>query len=107
MARFSGDVGYIENVKVGPGKWKSQETVRHYYGDVTRAVRRLSDGQSINDDIVVNNEISIVADPYAQTHFFAIRWVMWQGAKWKVTNAEALYPRIILSIGGLWNGKES
>lgn len=104
MARFSGDVGYVENVKTGPGKWTPTETVRHYYGDVTRAVRRLSDGKSINDDITINNEISIVADPYAREHFFAIRWVTWQGAKWKVTSAEALYPRIVLSIGGLYNG---
>lgn len=104
MARFSGKVGYIENVEVARSVWQNQETVRHYYGDVNRCVRRVQDGMSVNSDIVINNEISIVADPYAKEHFFAIQWVEWQGAKWKVTNAEALYPRIILTLGGVWHG---
>lgn len=104
MARFSGKVGYVETVKIGPGKWAEQTTERHYYGDVTRAVRKLESGQDINDNIVINNEISIVADPYAQTHFFAIRYVEWQGVKWKVSNVEVLYPRLILTLGGMYHG---
>jgi len=104
MARFSGKVGYAETVKTGPGKWAEQITERKYYGDVTRAVRKLENGQDINDNIIVNNEISIVADPYAQTHFFAIRYVEWQGVKWKVSNVEVLYPRLILTLGGMYHG---
>lgn len=104
MARFSGKVGFAETIKTGPGKWEEKITERHYYGDVTRAVRRLESGTDINDNIVINSEISIVADPYAQQHVFAIRYAEWQGAKWKVSNAEPLYPRIILSLGGIWNG---
>ena len=104
MARFSGKVGYVENKKIGPGKWGPEVTERHYYGDVTRAVRRLENGQDINDDVVVNNEISIVADPYAQTHFFAIRYVEWQGVQWTVSNVEVLYPRLILTLGGVYHG---
>lgn len=104
MARFSGNIGYVENVKTGTGKYVSQETVRHYYGDVTRAVRKLKDGQDIHDDVEINNEISIVADPYAYQHFFAIRYAEWQGVKWKVSNVEVLYPRLILTLGGMYNG---
>ena len=80
MARYSGNIGYIENKKIGPGKWVPEETVRHYYGDVTRAVRKLTEGQDINNNITIDHQISIVADPYA------------------------LYPRIILSLGGMYNG---
>lgn len=105
MARFSGKVGYVENQKTGPGKWVPVVTERHYYGDVTRAVRKLENGQDINDDVVINNEISIVADPYAQTHFFAIRYAVWQGVKWKVSNVEVLYPRLILTLGGMYHGE--
>ena len=104
MARFSGNVGYVENKKTGPGKWGAVTTERHYYGDVTRAIRKLEDGHSINDNVVINNEISIVADPYAMTHFFAIRYAEWQGVKWKVSNVEVLYPRLILTLGGMYNG---
>lgn len=104
MARYSGKIGFAENVKTRPGIWEEQITERHYYGDVNRAVRKLENGTNVNDNIVINNEISIVADPYAQSHVFAIRYAEWQGAKWKVSNAEVLYPRIILSLGGVWNG---
>lgn len=105
MARFSGNVGYVETVKTGPSKWTPKTTLRHYYGDVNRAIRKLEDGHSINDNVVVNNEISIVADPYAQTHFFAIRFAEWQGVKWEVTNVEVLLPRLILTLGGMYNGE--
>jgi len=104
MARYSGKIGFADTQKVAPGRWEESITERHYYGDVTRAVRRLENGSDINDNIVINNEISIVADPYAQNHVFAIRYAEWQGTKWKVSNAEILYPRIILSLGGVWNG---
>lgn len=104
MARFSGKVGYAETVKTGPGKWEERITERNYLGDVTRAVRKLENGQDINDDITINNEISIVADPYAQTHFFAIRYIEWQGVRWKVSSVEVLYPRLILTLGGIYNG---
>lgn len=105
MARFSGKVGFVENTETRKGIWTGDvETVRHYYGDVSRVVRRLENGTDVNDDIQINNEISIVADPYARDHFFAIRWIEWQGVKWRVTSAEVLYPRLVLSLGGVWHG---
>ena len=104
MARYSGKIGFVENQKTGPGKWEPVTTERMYYGDVNRAIRKLENGASVNDDVVINNEISIVADPYAQKHVFAIRYAVWQGTKWKVTNAEVLYPRLILTLGGMYHG---
>ncbi len=105
MARFSGKIGFAESQKTGPGIWEERIVERHYYGDVNRAIRKLEAGADINDNVVINNEISIVADPYAQNHVFAIRYAEWQGVKWKVTNAEILYPRLILTLGGIWNGQ--
>lgn len=104
MARFSGKVGFAETVETKPSVWVEQFSERHYYGDVVRSVRRLEGGTSINDNVVINDEISIVADPYARNHFFAIRYAVWQGVKWKVTNVEVLYPRLVLTLGGIWNG---
>lgn len=107
MAKFCGNVGYVETVKNAPGsRWTTSTTLRRYYGDVTRNVRKLETGTSVNDDVAINNEISIIADPYAQTHFFAIRFVEWQGVRWKVTNVEVLYPRLVLSLGGLYHGDD-
>ena len=84
-----------------------QITERNYYGDVIRNTRRLQSADKVNDDINISNEISIVADPYANDHFYAIRYVVFQGAKWKVSNVDVQYPRLILSLGGLYNAQEN
>jgi len=104
MAKFYGAVGYTESVETEPGVYEEKITERYYYGDVIKNIRRLENGQSLNDDVAVNNQISIVSDPYAIVNFFAIRYVKWMGASWKVTNAEVQSPRLILTIGGVFNG---
>lgn len=106
MAKFYGEVGYAETIETSVGVWSEVMTERAYYGDVIRNVRRLENGMNINDNVVVNNIISIVADPYAYDHFFAIRYVRWMGTIWKVTNVEVQSPRLILTIGGVYNGPE-
>ena len=104
MARFYGVVGYAVNVKKAPGVWDEQITERGYYGDVFRNARRLEPGDTVIDDLRVNNSISIMADTYANAHFFAIRYVKWMGTRWKVTNVEVQRPRLILTFGGVYNG---
>ena len=58
----------------------------------------------INDDININNSISIVADPYAYENFHNMRYAILEGVKWKITNVEINRPRLILTIGGVYNG---
>ncbi len=104
MAKFYDVVGYAETSETRPGIWEECITERPYFGDVIRNARRLEAGESVNDNVVVNNSISIVADPYANHHFLAIRYVQWMGALWKVTNVEVQSPRLLLTIGGVYNG---
>lgn len=104
MAKFYGQVGYAETQETRPGIHEEIVIERNYAGDVFRNVRKLEPGESTNDDVVVNNSLSIVADPYAYQHFFAIRYVRWMGALWKVTNVEVQSPRLLLTIGGVYNG---
>lgn len=104
MAKFYGKVGFAETKETRPGIWEEIIAERNHYGDVLPNIRKLESGQSINDDVVVNNKISIVSDPYAYQHFFAIRYVEWMGVFWKVTNVEVQSPRLILTIGGVYNG---
>ena len=104
MAKYYGMVGYAETAETRPGIWEEVITERPYYGDVIRNVRRLENGESVNDNPVINNSISIVADPYAYRHFLAMRYVEWMGARWKVTNVEVQSPRLLLTIGGVYNG---
>lgn len=107
MPKFYGAVGYTKTVETSPGVSVEQITERNYYGDVIRNTRRLQSADKVNDDINISNEISIVADPYANDHFYAIRYVVFQGAKWKVSNVDVQYPRLILSLGGLYNVQEN
>lgn len=104
MAKFYGVIGYVETKETSPGIWQEAITERSYYGDVTRNTRRLENGENLNDDVNVNNLISIVADAYAVQNIFAIRYAKWMGASWKVTNVEVQRPRLILTIGGVYNG---
>lgn len=105
MAKFYGVIGYAgETVEASPGVYVEQIVEYNYYGDVIRNTRKLTEGQSVNDDISVNNSISIVADAYANEHFFAIRYIRWAGTLWKVTDVEVQSPRLILRLGGVYNG---
>lgn len=109
MAKFYGVVGYAETKETGsPGVWEEQVTERTYYGDVLRNTRRRDNANGqLNDNLNVNNLISILADAYAYDHFFAIRYIKWMGARWKVTDVEVQRPRLLLTIGGVYNGPES
>ena len=104
MAKFYGKVGYAETVETALGVWEEVIRTRKYYGDVQRYVRKLDNSSNVNDDVTVGNIISIIADAEAVDHFFAIRYVEWMGAKWKVTNVEVTPPRLILTLGGVYNG---
>lgn len=104
MAKYYGAVGYATSVEVRPGIWKDEIIERKYYGDVIRNNRRLESGEQVNDDINISNEISILADPYANENFHLIKYVEFMGTKWKVSNITVQFPRLILSVGGVYNG---
>ena len=105
MGKFYGSIGYAETVETSPGGWVERITERKYYGDVNRDSRRLQSANQLNDNINVSSEISIVADPYAYNHFHSMRYVEFMGAKWKVSTVEPKPPRLILTLGGLYNGQ--
>lgn len=102
--RFFGVVGYGQSTQTAPGVWADVITEVSYFGDVVRNSRQLRDGQKVNDDLTVGNSISIVADAYASEHFFAMRYVEWQGVLWLVSNVEVQGPRLLLTLGGVYNG---
>lgn len=107
MAKWAGVIGFVEETKeTAPSVYKETIIERKYYGDVIKNTRRLDDAGKVNDDISVQNSLSIVADPYAQNHFWSIKYVTFCGAKWKVSDVQVSFPRLILTLGGLWkNGQ--
>ena len=103
MAKFYGEIGFGTSIETSPGVYEDQVTTRNYYGDLIKNTRRLESSGSVNDDVNISNQISIVTDPYANENFYAMRYVKFMGAKWKISDVEVQYPRLILTIGGVYN----
>ena len=103
MARFCGNVGYIVREETAPGIWEDVVTERKYYGDIVKNKSNWKVLESLNDDINITSDISILADAYAYRNFSNIRYVEFMGAKWKVTSVTPDRPRITLTLGGLYN----
>lgn len=103
MAKFYGAIGYAETEKTSSGVWEETITERCYYGEILQLTSRRDTSEHLNDNLNVSNKISIIADPFAYDNFHLIRYVVWMGAKWKVTNVEVQYPRLTLTMGGLYN----
>jgi hypothetical protein len=104
MARFFGRIGYGETVETAPGVWADQIVEYSYYGDIVRNARNLKEGENLNADLSVQNSITIVADQYANEHFFSIRYVEWAGTLWTVSSVEVQSPRLLLRLGEVYNG---
>ena len=105
MAKFHGMIGFAKQKEVRPGVWEDEITERGYSGDLLRFNRNTQNSQNVNDDVSLSNQISIIADAYANENLFAMRYIQFMGAKWKVTSVEVQFPRLILSVGGIWNGQ--
>jgi hypothetical protein len=106
MPKYHGRIGFIETEEIAQDIFDEVVTERVYSGDILRMSKSWQNGEHLNDNLQVNVQISFLADPYAYQHFHALRYVEWMGALWKITNAEPQYPRIILTIGGVYNGPQ-
>lgn len=106
MAKWYGKIGYAVTVESEdePGFYEEKISERPYYGDTIRNTRALQNSGGVNDNVNIANQISIVADPYASQNMYSMRYAEFMGAKWKVNNVEVQYPRLILTLGGVWNG---
>ena len=108
MAKFSGKLGYVATIETTPGVWTNKSVERQCYGDILRNTKRVETSGKVNNDIYLNSQISVVADPYARINFRNIAYVLWNGIKWKVTSVDPRqFPRIVLEIGGLYHENET
>lgn len=107
MAKFYGKIGYGISTQTAPGVWEDVIVEQPYYGNVIRNSRGVREGDKVNNDLTVGNSISLVADAYANEHFFAIRYIEWAGALWVVGDVVVESPRLILRLGGIYNGPKA
>ena len=107
MAKFYGNIGFVTTKETAPGVYRPVETLRAYKGDLLNNIKRWESTEYVNDDLSLNNQISILADSFAYENFGAMKFVEQYGTRWKITAAEVQRPRIILSVGGVYNGQSN
>lgn len=105
MSKWYGIIGYVEDVETEPGIWEQKATEKPYFGDVLKNTSRWTSSGNLNDNTTIDSQISIIADPFAFQHFSSIKYVEFMGAVWEVSTIKPEYPRLIVSMGGLWNGE--
>lgn len=106
MAKWFGKIGFAETCETATDVWGSNITEKEYSGDVVKSRYRIQSTGNLNDDVIVVNEISIVADSFANKNFRYMKWIEFMGVNWKITNVDVQYPRLILTIGDIYNDYE-
>lgn len=104
MSKYCGVLGFEITGEIKPGVWESTVVEKEVFGDLIRINRRFANSSSINGEININNEISIIADFFIHEHLQSLKYATIGGIKWIITNMEIQYPRVILSLGGIYNG---
>lgn len=104
MTKFSGLVGYVTQKETVPGVWSTDETPKSMKGDVIRLSSSSQNGDKINSDVTLGHRVSLIGDAYAFDNYHILKWIELNGRKWKVTSVELQRPRVIVTLGGLWNG---
>jgi len=104
MAKFHGTIGYIRTEETAPGVFTEVVTERAYTGDIIRNSRRFEGGQNMNETLTVNNRFSVIADEFAFGNYPTMRYISWNGVKWEIMSFEVDHPRIIITVGGIYNG---
>lgn len=105
MAKFYGAIGYALQSETAPGVWTDTIVEKSYRGDIVLDQRRWQSSEQVNDNLNLDNSISIIADPYAYQNIGNIKYIVWNGVTWKIQSISINRPRIILQIGGIYNGK--
>ncbi len=105
MGKYYGSIGYgiTEEQEAQPGVWVIRPVERKVYGDIIKNTRRLDKTENLNDDISTSIQISFLADPYARNNFHLIKYATYMGNKWKVLTVVEEYPRLLLTLGGIFN----
>jgi hypothetical protein len=107
MAKFAGFVGYINQEETVPGVWSQVETPKMMKGDIIRQSSNNQNDNKVNSDITLGHRVSLLGDAYAMENYYKLKWVEFRGIKWEASSVEIERPRLIVSLGGVWNGYQA
>lgn len=103
MTKYAGLVGYVTQIETRPGIWEPKSTEKKMTGDVLNLGHSYDTGNKVNDDITLQHKISLVGSPYAYSNLYNLRYLWYMGEKWKIIGVAVERPRIVVTIGGVWN----
>ena len=105
MAKFYGQIGYVKTTETRPGIWDKVVVEKKYTGEFNRFTRRWQNGTKVNDDVNLVTQISIIADSYLLENMHCILYAKINGVAWEVTSIDPQHPRLLLDLGGVYNGE--
>ncbi len=107
MAKWYGTLGFVQSSESAPGVWKDVVTKVETSGDLMQFEQRSQNSEKLTDDISFSNRISVLMDPFMMKNFQYLKFASFANSYWKVSSVNVQYPRMIFTLGGVYNGKVS
>lgn len=105
MEKYYGTIGFIRTEETSPSVWTEVTTEKKYQFNILKKAYKLESSDSLNDNFTISNQFSVLIDPFLKENLSYIRYLEFMGVFWKVSNVEIIYPRITITLGGIYNGK--
>lgn len=102
MSRFSGKLGFVMTRETEEGVWFEDVVEIPVKGTIRSLWVRNDNNASVNTDLRLTNEISVLMDTKIKTHLETLKYVVWKGSKWEVQSIGVNYPRLTINLGGLY-----
>lgn len=105
--KYSGKVGFADTREITIDVYEEGIVEKHMIGDFLRYSSQYHFvSQSTVSDIQANHRISLIGTPYAREKFQKMVYITINGERWRISAAELATPRIIVTLGGIYNGPE-
>lgn len=106
MAKFHGIIGFVDSKRQN-GVYKYDVTEKVYYGDVLQNHRKWDSAEQVNDNLDISNRISIIANDFMKKNIGFMKYAEFMGTMWEIKSFDIAYPRVILLLGGVYNGPQA
>ena len=84
------------------GVWLEDKIEIPVKGTIRSLYVRNDNNVSVNSNLRLTNEVSILLNTKIQTYLETLKYVIWKGSKWEVQSIGVNYPRLTINLGGLY-----
>lgn len=100
MSRFSGRLGFVMTRETEEGVWLENIVELPAKGTIRSLYVRNDNNTTVNTNLRLTNEISILLDSKIKTYLETLKYVVYKGSKWEVNSIGVAYPRLTINLGG-------